>query len=393
MIKINEILELSLFNNFKILCGEEYLTNVVNATVICEYESSRIEYEGYCYGYFVLLSYFFADTNPELVNGTIRTLIEKHVSGIAIKISPEQSLPKDIIESAMEYHVPLLIFYEEFMEDLIICINESMKTRAQYIVAESKLNSIINDKHSPEAIANTALEINPHFLQYAAVASITSKDTADNLKIHTYFDNLMFRQYRNTDIHNYSFVKLGHSLMLICTYSDENLPASASALKTQIQEILMDAGFVPNAFHIGISDTILPLNNLNASAIRARNTNVVCQYALRDTMFYSELGIYRYVMSIVTNPILFREVEESIHALQQYDEGHESNLLDTLTIFVKNNGDYTKTSEELFQHANTVRYRIKKAEQILNFPDNSSNEELFMLIRSYLLHNVMLRNY
>lgn len=393
MIKINEILELSLFNNFKILCGEEYLTNVVNATVICEYESSRIEYEGYCYGYFVLLSYFFADTNPELVNGTIRTLIEKHVSGIAIKISPEQSLPEDIIESAMEYHVPLLIFYEEFMEDLIICINESMKTRAQYIVAESKLNSIINDKHSPEAIANTALEINPHFLQYATVASITSKDTADNLKIHTYFDNLMFRQYRNTDIHNYSFVKLGHSLMLICTYSDENLPASASALKTQIQEILLDAGFVPNAFHIGISDTILPLNNLNASAIRARNTNVVCQYALHDTMFYSELGIYRYVMSIVTNPILFREVEESIHALQQYDEGHESNLLDTLTIFVKNNGDYTKTSEELFQHANTVRYRIKKAEQILNFPDNSSNEELFMLIRSYLLHNVMLRNY
>lgn len=393
MIKINEILDLSLFNNFKILCGEEYLTNVVNATVICEYESSRIEYQGYCYGYFVLLSYFFADTNPELVNGTIRTLIEKHVSGIAIKISPEQSLPEDILHMAMEYHVPLLTFYEEFMEDLIICINESMKTRAQYIVAESKLNSIINDKHSPESIASTALEINPHFLQYALVASITSKDTTNNLKIHTYFDNLMFRQYRNTDIHDYSFVKFGHSLMLICSYSDENIPSSTTAIQSRINEILMDAGFVPSAFHIGISDTILPLNSLNVSAIRARNANVVCQYTSHDTMFYSELGIYKYVMSIVTNPIQFNEVEQSINTLQQYDDGHDSNLLDTLTVFIKNNGDYTKTSEELFQHANTIRYRIKKAEQILNFPEDTSNEELTMLIRSYLLHNVMMRNY
>lgn len=34
------------------------------------------------------------------------------------------------------------------MEDLIICINESMKTRAQYVIAEEKLNSIVNEKHN-----------------------------------------------------------------------------------------------------------------------------------------------------------------------------------------------------------------------------------------------------
>lgn len=393
MIKINEILDLSLFNNFKVACGKEYLSNIVNATVICEYESSRIEYEGYCYGYFVLLSYFFADTNPELVNGTIRTLIEKHVSGIAIKISPEQSIPEELTKLAIDNHVPLLTFYEEFMEDLIICINESMKTRAQYIVAESKLNTIINERNSLESIENTALEINPHFLQYAVVASITSKDTSNNLKIHTYFDNLMFRQYRNTNILNHSFVKSGHGLVLICTYSDDNLPISFQSIKKEIHEKLLDAGFTPSNFHIGISDAILPLNNLNVSVIRARNANVVCQYEQLDMKLYSELGIYKYVMSIITNPILFQEVEQHIQTLQQYDDGHDSNLLDTLIVFIKNNGDYTKASEELFQHANTIRYRVKKSEQIMNFTEDSSLEELTMLIRCYLLHNVMMRNY
>ena len=52
MIQISEILELSLFKDFKIICGEKYLNNLVNATVILEYESSRIDYEGYGYGYF-----------------------------------------------------------------------------------------------------------------------------------------------------------------------------------------------------------------------------------------------------------------------------------------------------------------------------------------------------
>ena len=147
MITVNEILNLTLFKKFKVLTGKEYLTNTVTTAVILEYESSRIQYAGYCYGYFVLVSYFFAATNPELVNGSIRNLIQKHVSGIAIKLLPEERIPEDIIQLAKENHVPLLTFYDEFMEDLIININESMKTRAQYIVHEEKLNLILIEKN------------------------------------------------------------------------------------------------------------------------------------------------------------------------------------------------------------------------------------------------------
>lgn len=69
----------------------------------------------------MLISYFFASTNPELVNNSIRTLFEKHVSGIALKIAPEETLPEDIVKLALRNHVPIVTFYEEFMEDLIGC--------------------------------------------------------------------------------------------------------------------------------------------------------------------------------------------------------------------------------------------------------------------------------
>ncbi len=48
-------------------------------------------------------------------------------------------------------------------------------------------------------------------------------------------------------------------------------------------------------------------------------------------------------------------------------------------------------SEELFQHSNTVRYRIRKAEQLLNLPENTANEEMAIVIRSYLLHNLIMQ--
>lgn len=392
MIKLNEILDLSLFKNFKIICGKEYLNYTVNAAVILEYESSRIHYEGYCYGYFVLLSYFFADTNPELVHGTIRTLIEKQVSGIAIKISPKQQFPQELITLALEYHVPLFAFYEEFMEDLIICINESQKTRAQYIIQEEMLNSIVTDKHTPESIEQTALTINPDFLPNVITASITSKDTSDNLKIHTFFDNLMYRQYQNPAIRHYSFVKSGHGLMLICSFPDKDIPPDITVMLNHIFNILKDAGFTPNTFYIGICDTVVPLNSLNVSVIKSQNANIVCQYFEQDYMSYSSLGIYKYIMTVVTNPIQYQDIEQNINILQQYDARHDSNLLESLIVYVKNNGDYMKTSNELYQHTNTVRYRIKKASQLLSLPDSTASDEIFFMIRSYLLHLVLHKN-
>ena len=92
----------TLFKKFNIITGKEYLTNTVTTAVILEYESSRIQFAGYCYGYFVLASYFFASTNPELVNNSLKRLIQKHVSGIAIKIMPDEHLPQELIQLAKD---------------------------------------------------------------------------------------------------------------------------------------------------------------------------------------------------------------------------------------------------------------------------------------------------
>lgn len=383
MITVNEILNLTLFKKFKILCGKEFLSNTVNTAVILEYESSRIHYAGYCYGYFVLVSYFFASTNPELVNGSIRNLIQKKVSGIALKILPEEQLPQDIIQLAIENHVPILTFYDEFMEDLIININESMKTRAQYIIHEEKLNSILEGQKDLDAVERIALEINPDFKKNIISASLISKEISTNLQVHTYFDNLMYHRSRLENSNNWTFIKSGFNVVLVCSFSDEELKELNGL--SYLKGILSQNGFVPSAFYIGYETVPLKLCNLKQSVINAQVAGDICQLYKKDALSYEDVGIYKYAMSIVKNDILGAEISNKIKILEDYDKLHEANLIRTLVSYVNNNGDYSATSEECYQHTNTIRYRIKKAEQLLNLEEKTATEEITLLIRCYHL--------
>lgn len=83
----------------------------------------------------------------------------------------------------------------------------------------------------------------------------------------------MYRQYRDTKVHDYSFVKMGHGIMLICSYQEDNIPEDYQNMLHHINDILVEAGFLPESYHIGICDEILPLDRLNEAIIKSKNAN------------------------------------------------------------------------------------------------------------------------
>lgn len=383
MITVNEILNLTLFKKFQIVTGKEYLTNTVTAAVILEYESSRIQFAGYCYGYFVLASYFFASMNPELVNNSLKKLIQKHVSGIALKMLPEEHLPPDLIQLAKDEHVPIFTFYDEFMEDLIININESMKTRAQYIVHEEKLNMIMDEKNSEEEVRRIALEINPGFKNKVITATLVSKETATNLQVHTYFDKLMYHSSKMETETPWTFVKNGYNIVLISSFSEDE--AKNVKAMIDIKAILQKCGFSEELFYIGYDAEPVDLSKLRESVYKSKIAVKICMFLEKDYLSYTYVGVYKYVLTVIENEIMCAEVKKKIAILENYDKQHESTLIKTLISYVNNNGDFGKTSLECFQHTNTIRYRIKKAEELLDLEENTSQEEIYLLIRCYLL--------
>ncbi len=383
MTTVNEIMNLTLFKKFKILTGNEYLSNTVTTAVILEYESSRINYAGYCFGYFVLISYFFASTNPELVNGSIKRLIQKKVSGIAIKMLPEEQLPQDIIKCAKENHVPILTFYDEFMEDLIININESMKTRAQYIIHEEKLNRILNDTTDKNQAFSLAKEINSNFKDNIISAVLIPKEDSTNLKVHTFFDSLMYHRAKMETQTSWSFIKLKHNIVLICSFDKEE---AKNLIKFHyIQDLLIQNGFSSENFYIGFDEEILDLSDIKESVKKAYTAAEICKFTQANTLSYKYTGIYKYAYNMLQDEIIRKEIKNKIEILHTYDKKHDSNLMKTICSFVRNNGDYTLTSEECFQHTNTIRYRIKKIYELLDLDESEGDEETKLLVRCHHL--------
>ena len=109
-----------------------------------------------------------------------------------------------------------------------------------------------------------------------------------------------------------------------------------------------------------------------------------------NIMYYDNCGFYKYIFAYNTNEsfkILYNKI---INIITEYDNQYSYSLLDTLIAYVNNNGEINITAKTLFQHPNTVRYRIKKVKELLNdiVDDSSFYEEIFIIIRYYELYDI-----
>lgn len=82
-----------------------------------------------------------------------------------------------------------------------------------------------------------------------------------------------------------------------------------------------------------------------------------------------------------------RYCRQILNAIQNYDQRHSSNLLETAVIYVKSGADTIRTSQALHVHKNTVHYRINKLKELIpTWDENDFYEQLAIVIRNYLLN-------
>ncbi|MDM8534514.1 helix-turn-helix domain-containing protein, partial [Clostridiaceae bacterium HSG29] len=122
-----------------------------------------------------------------------------------------------------------------------------------------------------------------------------------------------------------------------------------------------------NYCNVGISRKYNELGNINKAFHESKISLKFSIYKEKYSSNYEDLGIYQILLPITENQYSYMYFEDIIQKLKLYDEEHHSNLLDTACAYIHCDGDIKLTSEELFQHMNTIRYRIRKIKVILNF--------------------------
>lgn len=382
MLQIQELLEMNLFNTFHIISGESGLSNELSNVVILEYESINQNFNDFYEGDFVLTSLFFAKDHPELIPYAFSNLMNRKVSGIAIKTVFFHDIPESMKELSNQLHIPIFTFHDTYMEDLIICANDLLKSKQEYLVYEGKIKSLIQTTPPPYLVSSVANEINPRFSQYLISTYMTHIDPNNHAFLTSFFNNLLYKRYKAFTNPQYSFIKYQNGLLLLY-----NSPTSDINLSTLLPSILSSVGLSMDDFIIGISDVFHNLEDFHLMIKQSIYANKIGKLTKDKSFHYRNIGIYQYILPLLDDQNLMNHYNLLIATIKEYDSKYTSNLLDTLIEYVHNNGEITKTAKALYQHPNTIRYRLQRTKELLSPLEQAKDfyEQMYLLIKIYEL--------
>lgn len=380
MIQVRELLKMPLFQNFKLIAGENGLEQQLSNVVILEYESVNNSYYVFNQGDFILTSLFFAVNDPDAIVTALRHVIDRNIAGIAIKTVFFTDIPMEIKKYAYEKRVPIFTFNDVYMEDLILCVNNFLKLKQQFLVNESHINKLVNTISSPDIIQNIVKQINPLFFPNVTVAYITPKDEASNIEFTSYFYELFYKNYTSAISTHYSFIKYKSGMLILHT-----TPTSTQVDASVFNQLLESIKLSSDLFTIGISDQKNSYGEFHIAIKMSIWANQVGQMNKSDITYYMDIGIYKWIAPLFNECTIESDYKRLIDKINEYDKNFKSNLWDTLIVFIQNNGEYSKTAKDLYQHPNTIRYRIKKIQEITELDGDDFYAQLYICVKLYLL--------
>lgn len=98
-----------------------------------------------------------------------------------------------------------------------------------------------------------------------------------------------------------------------------------------------------------------------------------------QTSLFMELGVERILYNHEVQE-LQEFYRETLEDLERFDKAQKNELMETLKTYIFHRCDLKKTADALFIHKNTLRYRLKKIEEILEIDMEDFDEILSIII-------------
>lgn len=141
-----------------------------------------------------------------------------------------------------------------------------------------------------------------------------------------------------------------------------------------------------NNLKMGISSEFSSIEDCSIYYNQAISSLEIGKILEPEQLIYKYEDIQPYNFIYMAKHKLIKEdfYNNSLYILKKYDKENGSDLYKTLYAYLKNNHSMTKTSEEMFIHRNTLRYRIEKIAEIIrvNLDENDNSFKLYYAYKS-----------
>lgn len=373
-ITVLEVLNIDGLENLNLVAGENGLDGVVKKVGILDYEFLKKVEGQFGEGDFIITSFLFAKDDVNLLIDSIKNLVKDKVTCLAIKNVYYTELPSEIIQYADEKSFPIFIFDNSILyEDMITDITDMIRTDAKNQLIEDKIDRLLHENIGKDKVKEIGLGINKDFKdKFLVIYCSSKKDDKD----------FFWRLHRYKHSRNKSDIAFKYKAGIMGIITRDRI--EDNNIDNLVYELLSDLGISSNDFHIGVSKAHGNLDVLDIGVRESLYALSMGKISSKDIVAYDSIGIYKILLPFQDEYWVKDFYQSLIIPLQNYDKKNSSEMFKTAIIYIENGGNIKAASEKLFQHENTIRYRINKIKEILNIKDNQSfNEELSLAIKIY----------
>jgi len=354
-ITVAEALKLEGLDKATVVAGGSGLGRIITRVSVVECP----EYEEYPEllreGDFFLTSLYAFKNDEARQLELIRTLVEHRSSGLCIIDLYMNDVSPAIKEFADEVSYPVLLLPNDIpYGDIITNVMDAIIQSKNDTIQAMKIDNLLQPGKTAEEIKQIAYEVNARFKENVTVLYCKDSGHDTSVKIKALRNELRAEA-------GWSVLKYQDGILLILTFDDR----ARSGVVLRLDELERRLIAMGPGCHLGVSSLHSGLEYLSVAVKEALLAVDVGQLLDRNVTHYRDLGLYKLLLLLRNEPEVKRFHAEILGPIARYDERYNTKLLDTAIAYVDNDGDLKRTARALFQHVNTIRYRLRKIKRIL----------------------------
>ena len=160
-------------------------------------------------------------------------------------------------------------------------------------------------------------------------------------------------------------------MLIMLRRMEEKEDAKDETAALEMAGLLARAGVDAALMHVGVSGVRADRSQLGDAISEAVYAARAARLGKKGLLFSRELGLYAYLLPIAENAFARQWCMQSLDKIREYDAANKANLETTARAYVDADMEIAAAAKTLFQHPNTVRYRLTKIQKLMGMEDSA----------------------
>lgn len=366
MIRLKELFRLENLKRLRLIAGQDGLERTVTAAVLLEYDSSRMELPDFYRGDLVVTTLAYARGDSQLVANSLLALMNQGIAGLLVKTAYFTELPQSVVSMANRLGTPLFLFDETYIEEVILEVTELIRGKRHFTGYEQELDALMRGTLTAEQAKEKVQRIDPMGSKAYRVCALYPRERLNVLEEKIYAllstDEALAQKY----------VCMEWRRMLLLLVHEDDPPRDCAAVQADIREMFARAQINPDGLNMGGSERMTDQALLGMALNEAIYAAKAARLTGKASMCGQELGLYAYLYPMSENTFVCSRCKNQLQRIREYDTQNRTSLEQTARVYVANSMEIAATAKALFQHPNTVRYRLSKIQKLMELEDDDA---------------------